>query len=530
MTNIDEVVVRSVIMCLSRRGVCSSCYGIDLSRHNLVNKGESVGVIAAQSIGEPGTQLTMRTFHIGGAAFQKVGVGIIKVNSAGIVNYNNIKTVLNKDLQSLVVSKYGFLRLTNIDGKELEKHTIPQGAELYFTNGTFITSGTIVAVWNSHSQQIITEVSGKVHYVDLIENITIETKIDELTGVPIVVVIGAKNTEFGGFTLNPAIEIFDENNNSLFYPGTSLKVCYFLTQGTLIDVSDNVFVHIGDVIARVVYKSSKVRDITGGLPKIADLFEARVSKKNSAVLAVASGIINFSKESNGKTAVVITDFDGKKHIIDLTKAYDVCVYEGETVQRGDVIVEGVLNPHDLLSLVGVSQVAKYILNEVQSIYRLQGVYINDKHIELILKQMLSKVLITDSVESSYRANQIAEYDDVRLLNIKLLEEKKRQILFSRLLLGITKSSLLTNSFISAASFQETTKILTDAAICGKKDFLLGLKENVIIGRLIPAGTGFEFHEMRKKNKNIELYNGSFGGDAHDVAEILDFTLNSFNTL
>ena len=520
--NVNEVFVRSVITCESSNGVCVLCYGYDLSRRSLVNIGEAIGVIAAQSIGEPGTQLTMRTFHVGGAATQKVGLNNIRTKHNGVIKLVNVKVISNKDKQCLVVSKHGNLHLVSETGKELERYPLPQGAELYFNDNDIVTIDQVVAVWDSHTTPTIVEASGIIKYVNLVENINMETRIDNTTGVSTVIVVGSKKENIND-NLKPMIEIIDKEGNPLYYPGTYMKICYYLSVDTVINVSDGVFVEVGDVIARLSQKKSKVKDITGGLPKVVDLFEARVPK-NAAILAVSSGVVHFVKEKKGKNCIRVLKEDGTVSEMLIKKTRDVCVYEGAFVNRGEIISGGVLNPHNILHLIGVNAFTNHMVNEVQSIYRLQGVTINDKHIHVILRQMLRKVLIVDSGDTSLTTDKIVDIGEVNRLN-KNIDYPGRKVTYSHLLLGITRASLLTNSFISAASFQETTKVLTDAALYGKKDFLYGLKENVIVGRLIPAGTGFEYHSKRRRELNKDIQVTTIVED--NLKDVLDFTFTEY---
>ncbi|MBS3747219.1 MAG: DNA-directed RNA polymerase subunit beta' [Wenzhouxiangellaceae bacterium] len=485
---IDRVLVRSPITCDTRYGICGQCYGRDLARGSAVNAGEAVGVIAAQSIGEPGTQLTMRTFHIGGAASRAVAVDQIQVKSAGTVRLFNLKSVENSEGKLVAVSRSGELSLIDSHGRERERYKIPYGAVLSIREGDSVAAGQIVATWDPHTHPVVAEVAGQTSFQDFIEGVTVAEQTDEVTGLTSSVVIDPKKRGSEGKDLRPTIRLVDAKGKPLMLPGTSQPAQNFLPAGAVINCRDGQDVKVGDVLARIPQESSKTRDITGGLPRVADLFEAR-RPKESAILAEASGTVSYGKETKGKQRLVITDEHGETHESLIPKWRQVQVFEGEHVEKGEVVVDGELDPHDILRLLGVEALANYLVQEIQDVYRLQGVKINDKHIEVIIRQMLRKVEILDSGDSKFLQGEQLDAAYVEEEYRKLESDSLRPGVFQRVLLGITKASLATESFISAASFQETTRVLTDAAVRGTVDHLRGLKENVIVGRLIPAGTG-----------------------------------------
>jgi DNA-directed RNA polymerase subunit beta' len=496
---IDQVYVRTPIACESRFGICSACYGRDLARGHRVNIGEAVGVIAAQSIGEPGTQLTMRTFHIGGAASRTTAVNNVQVKFPGKIKLHNVKVLEREGGKFIVASRSGTLAVLDDHGRERERYKIPYGAELSVKDGSKAAAGQIVANWDPHSHPVITEVAGRIKFVDLIDNITMHRQIDELTGLSSIVITDQKQRGSSGKELKPMLKLVDDNGDDIFLAGTHLVAQYFLPADAIVNFEDGAKVKMGDVLARIPQETSKTRDITGGLPRVADLFEAR-RPKDSAILAEISGIISFGKETKGKRRLMITSTTGEVHEELIPKWRHVNVFEGEHVERGEVLVEGALNPHDVLRLLGVNALANYLVNEIQDVYRLQGVRINDKHIEVIIRQMLRKVIIADPGDTTYIKGEQVESSQLREDNEKLKKENKITARLEPMLLGITKASLSTESFISAASFQETTRVLTEAAVSGKLDELRGLKENVIVGRLIPAGTGLAYHSDRQISK------------------------------
>ncbi len=503
---IDEIEVRSPITCKTRYGICSSCYGRDLGRGHQVNMGEAIGVVAAQSIGEPGTQLTMRTFHIGGAASGQAAQDSIQVNSDGVVKLHNIKVVPRADGALVAVSRSGELSILDKVGRERERYKVPYGAAIKVQDEAEISAGEIVASWDPHTHPIITEVAGTVKFSGMEEGVTIKRQTDEFTGLSSISVMEAGERPTAGKDIRPAVTLVDAKGKELTLAGTNVPAHYFLPPNAMVNLEDGAEVGVGDIIARIPQEGSKTRDITGGLPRVADLFEAR-KPKEPAILAEISGTVSFGKETKGKRRLVITPTDGSL-LADGSDHYEVLipkwrqltVFEGEQVQKGEVVSEGPLSPHDILRLKGIAALAEYIVNEIQEVYRLQGVKINDKHIEVIVRQMLRKVIIATPGDSSFIKGEQVEYTT-------FLEECDRaeaqghvSPTADRELLGITKASLATESFISAASFQETTRVLTEAAVTGKRDYLRGLKENVIVGRLIPAGTGLSYHEERRRKR------------------------------
>ena len=526
---IDRLLVRSVITCETRQGICAKCYGRDLGRGHLINIGEAVGVVAAQSIGEPGTQLTMRTFHIGGAASRSVAVSNVQVKSAGTVKLNNLKTVKNKEGHLVAVSRSGEVGVMDSYGRERERYKIPYGSVLTVEEGGVIKTGDIIVNWDPHTHPVVTEVNGFVQLIDFIDGVTVQQQSDEVTGLTSSVVIDPKQRSAAGKELRPMVRLVDEQGEAINLSGTDILAQYFLPSGAIAGVKDGGEVVVGDVLARIPQESSKTRDITGGLPRVADLFEARKTK-DPAILAEATGMISFGKETKGKQRVVITDGEGEQRETLIPKWRHITVFEGEFVEKGETIAEGELTPHDILRLRGVEELADYLVKEIQDVYRLQGVGINDKHIEAIIRQMLRKVDITASGETEFVKGEQVERGFVNAVNAQMEKEGKIPASYEPILLGITKASLATESFISAASFQETTRVLTDAAVRGINDGLYGLKENVIVGRLIPAGTGLAYHEQRKQKrlnkKNLAVNVEAPVVDAVEVEEALKQALNT----
>ena len=523
MNSVDEVIVRSPITCETRYGVCSTCYGRDLARGHQINIGEAVGVIAAQSIGEPGTQLTMRTFHIGGAASRTAAQDSIQVKSAGTIRLHNLKHVIRDDGQLVAVSRSGELALADEFGRERERYKLPYGAVISIHEGDQVQAGQVVAKWDPHTHPIVTEIAGTVQFVGMEEGITIRRQTDELTGLSNIEVMAVHERPSAGKDIRPTMKLVGADGKELMLPGTDVPAQYFLPEKTQVNLSDGAQVTIGDVLARIPQETSKTRDITGGLPRVADLFEARRPKEPS-ILAEISGIVSFGKETKGKRRLVITPVDGSDPYEEMIPKWrQLNVFEGEQVTKGEVISDGPSNPHDILRLLGVSALARYIVNEIQDVYRLQGVKINDKHIETILRQMLRKVEITESGDSSFIKGDQMELTQVLEENEALAAQDKFPAKYERVLLGITKASLSTESFISAASFQETTRVLTEAAVAGKRDELRGLKENVIVGRLIPAGTGLAYHAERKRQRMADKPTKV---SASEVEQALSDALNS----
>lgn len=497
---IDEVMVRSPITCETRYGICAYCYGRDLGRGHLVNIGEAVGIIAAQSIGEPGTQLTMRTFHIGGAASRTTAVDNIQVKTGGNVKFHNLKVVTNIHNKLVAVSRSGEIAIIDNNGSEKERYKVPYGAIISVQNTDAVKVGQMIAAWDPHTHPIVSEVAGYVKFVDLIEGVTMNRQTDEVTGLTNVVIIDPKHrSSTSGKELRPLIKLVDEQGEEVMLPGTNQPAHYFLSTNAIINLDDGAKINIGDVIARLPQETSKTRDITGGLPRVADLFEAR-KPKEPAILAERSGTVSFGRETKGKRRLIITAENGETHEEMIPKWRHINVFEGEHVERGEAIVEGALNPHDIVRLLGVNSLTNYIVNEVQDVYRLQGVKINDKHIEIILRQMLRKVVVTTTGDTKFLVGEQVEESAVKDMNDQAVADNKLPAQYEPILLGITKASLATESFLSAASFQETTRVLTEAAVNGKMDALRGLKENVTVGRLIPAGTGLAYHRQRRRRQ------------------------------
>ena len=497
--NIDEVFVRSPVTCATRYGICTTCYGRDLARGHMVNRGEAVGVIAAQSIGEPGTQLTMRTFHIGGAATAGASVSNIEVKNNGSVKLENLRSVINSDKKQVVVARSGELIVQDQNGSDRERYKLPYGAVLQVNDGDEVTAGQIVANWDPHTHPIITEVQGKVKFSEMTEGMTVTQQTDELTGVTSYVVIDPAERRGSARDLKPAIELVDGKGKPLTLAGTDVPARYSLNAGAIVTVDDGQKVGVGDVLASIPQESSKNRDITGGLPRVAELFEAR-KPKDAAIMATASGVVSFGKETKGKQRLVITDKNGESVETLILKGRTINVFEGESVEKGEVVVDGSPVAEDILALKGKEALTDYIVDEVQEVYRLQGVTINDKHIEVIVRQMLRKVKITDPGQTKLLPGEQIERTRFLEENEKAAADDIIPAKSEPVLLGITKASLTTESFISAASFQETTRVLTEASIAGKVDSLRGLKENVVVGRLIPAGTGLAYHEERVRRR------------------------------
>ena len=521
---VQEVKVRSTITCSTRFGVCAMCYGRDLARGHLVNIGEAVGVIAAQSIGEPGTQLTMRTFHIGGAASRIAAQDHVQIKTTGAIKLNNLKTVEHSAGHLVAVSRSGEVCVLDNHGRERERYKVPYGSVLTVRDGDMVKAGQTVANWDPHTHPIVSEVAGRMRFIDFVDGVTVNEQVDELTGLQSNVVTDPKRRGGGAKDLRPMIRLEGLNGENLVLPGTDITAQYFLPAGAIVSLQNEAQVGVGDVVARIPQETSKTRDITGGLPRVADLFEAR-KPKEPAILAECTGVISFGKDTKGKQRLLITDKDGNVHEELIPKWRQVIVFEGEHVEKGETVVDGEPNPQDILRLLGVEPLAVYLTKEIQDVYRLQGVKINDKHIETIIRQMLRKVEVTVTGDTRYlRGEQI---DRVRVIeeNQRALARNEMPAEYDRVLLGITKASLATESFISAASFQETTRVLTEAAVRGTRDTLRGLKENVIVGRLIPAGTGLAHHDKRRR-KHEELSSAELevlgdigrGGRSEDFAD------------
>ncbi len=480
---IDQIRVRSPITCESSYGVCAMCYGRDLARGSLVSKGEAVGIIAAQSIGEPGTQLTMRTFHIGGAVSRSVSVNSIAPKTDGIIRLHKVKLIKHED-SYVVVSRSGEISIVTEAGNERERYKIPYGAKLSHKEGDTVQAGTVIVNWDPHTHPVIAETKGTISLENFTEGSTVYKQTDELTGLSTYVVMpGVKDQ-------TPAISITQKGKEIKLGDGRTAH--YRLMPGMIVIKDDGDKINVGDTIARIPQESSKTRDITGGLPRVVDLFEARIPQE-AAILAECSGNISFDREIRGKQKIVITGKQ-EKHYVLVPKWRRIEIAEGEYVEKGEVISEGERNPHDILRLLGINEMADYLVKEIQDVYRLQGVKINDKHIEVIIRQMMRRVRIVDPGDSNYLADDTVEKIKLAEINKNLEAAGKEPVKYEALLQGIKKASLSTESFISAASFQETTKILTESAIKGSQDMLRGLKENVIVGRLIPAGTAWDVPE------------------------------------
>ena len=526
---IDRLLVRSVITCETRQGICAKCYGRDLGRGHMINIGEAVGVVAAQSIGEPGTQLTMRTFHIGGAASRSAAISNVQVKSAGTIKLSNLKTVKNKDGHLVAVSRSGEVGVMDGYGRERERYKIPYGSVLSVAEGSAVNTGDIIVNWDPHTHPVVTEVNGSIQLIDFVNGVTVQEQSDDVTGLTSLVVTDPKQRSAAGKELRPMVRLVDAQGEAINLSGTDIPAQYFLPAGAIAGIKDGGEVMVGDVLARIPQESSKTRDITGGLPRVADLFEARKTK-DPAILAEATGMISFGKETKGKQRVVITDSEGEQYETLIPKWRHITVFEGEFVEKGETIAEGELTPHDILRLRGIEELADYLVKEIQDVYRLQGVGINDKHIESIIRQMLRKVDITASGETDFVKGEQVERGLVNAINDQMEKEGKIPASYESILLGITKASLATESFISAASFQETTRVLTDAAVRGLDDNLNGLKENVIVGRLIPAGTGLAYHELRKKKRQSKMAaDVAVESPAIDTVEVEEALKQALNT-
>jgi len=501
LLGIDEVKVRTPLTCDTRYGLCATCYGRDLGRGHLVNVGEAVGVIAAQSIGEPGTQLTMRTFHIGGAASRTAAASQVESKSAGTVRFSPLmRYVTNAKGELIVIARSGEVIIVDDNHRERERHKVPYGATLQVKDGEQAKAGKVLAQWDATARPIITEYAGTVKFENVEEGVTVAKQVDEVTGLSTLVVIDPKRR--AGSTakgVRPQVKLLDDNGHEIHLAGSDLPVNITFQLGSIITVKDGQKVAVGEVLARIPQETSKTRDITGGLPRVAELFEAR-SPKDAGMLAEITGTVSFGKDTKGKQRLVLTDLDGVAHEFLIPKDKHVTVHDGQVVNKGEMIVDGPADPHDILRLLGVEALARYITDEVQDVYRLQGVKINDKHIEVIVRQMLRRVQVTDAGDTRFIVGEQVERSEILDENDKVADDGKQPAQYEHLLLGITKASLSTDSFISAASFQETTRVLTEAAIMGKRDELRGLKENVIVGRLIPAGTGLAYHNARRREK------------------------------
>jgi DNA-directed RNA polymerase subunit beta' len=499
---VDEVRVRTPLTCETRHGLCAHCYGRDLGRGYLVNVGEAVGVIAAQSIGEPGTQLTMRTFHIGGAASRASMASGVETKSNGVVRFaSTMRYVTNPKGERVAISRSGEIVIFGDNDRERERHKVPYGATLQVNDGDVLKAGARLATWDPLTRPIISEYAGTVRFENIEEGATVAKQVDDVTGLSTLVVITPK-TRGGKIALRPQIKLIGEKGEEVKIAGTDHSVNISFPVGALITVRDGQQAQVGEVLARIPQESQKTRDITGGLPRVAELFEAR-SPKDAGMLADITGTVSFGKDTKGKQRLVITDLEGIAHEFLIPKEKQVLVHDGQVVNKGEMIVDGPADPHDILRLKGIERLATYVVDEVQDVYRLQGVKINDKHIEVIVRQMLRRINIVDAGDTSFIPGEQVERAELLNENDRMEADNKRPATYDNILLGITKASLSTDSFISAASFQETTRVLTEAAIMGKRDDLRGLKENVIVGRLIPAGTGMAYHVARKEKEAIE---------------------------
>jgi DNA-directed RNA polymerase subunit beta' len=499
---VDEVRVRTPLTCETRHGLCAHCYGRDLGRGYLVNVGEAVGVIAAQSIGEPGTQLTMRTFHIGGAASRSAMASGVETKSNGVVRFaSTMRYVTNPKKERVAISRSGELVIYGDNDRERERHKVPYGATLQVKDGDVLKAGARLANWDPLTRPIVSEYAGAVRFENIEEGGTVAKQVDDVTGLSTLVVITPK-TRGGKIAMRPQIKLIGETGEEVKIAGTDHSVNISFPVGALITVRDGQQVQVGEVLARIPQESQKTRDITGGLPRVAELFEAR-SPKDAGMLADITGTVSFGKDTKGKQRLVITDLDGEANEFLIPKEKQVLVHDGQVVNKGEMIVDGPADPHDILRLQGIERLATYVVDEVQDVYRLQGVKINDKHIEVIVRQMLRRINIVDAGDTAFITGEQVERAELLNENDRMEAAGKRPATYDNILLGITKASLSTDSFISAASFQETTRVLTEAAIMGKRDELRGLKENVIVGRLIPAGTGMAYHVARKDKEAFE---------------------------
>jgi len=497
---IDKVKIRSVLTCKSRQGVCALCYGRDLARGRLVIVGEAIGIIAAQSIGEPGTQLTMRTFHIGGTASRRAEQTTLECRIDGRVKFINLKSVKNREGNLIVMNRNGEIAVLDENGRERRRYSVIYGAKLKVKDGQKVKEGDILAEWDPYSIPVLTEVSGRVKFGDIIEGATMQEQVDEFTGLSRKVITESKDAE-----LRPRISMKDEKGRTLNLPGSASQARYLLPVGANIFISEGDMVEAGDVIVKIPRETTKTKDITGGLPRVAELFEAR-KPKEYALISDIDGAVEFGKDLKGKRKVVIRPDVGETKEYMIPKGKHVSVHEGDFVKAGEALMDGPSNPHDILRVLGDKALARYLVDEIQEVYKLQGVKINDKHIEVIVRQMLKRVKIREVGDTHFLVDDQVEKFVFEEENARVMREGGKPAEGEPLFLGITKASLITDSFISAASFQETTKVLTQAAVAGKVDNLKGLKENVIMGRLIPAGTGLS------KYKPLEIWVEGYTGE------------------
>ena len=503
---VEQVKIRSVLTCESEHGVCAACYGRDLARGTPVNVGEAVGVIAAQSIGEPGTQLTMRTFHVGGAASLSAEQASVEVPFSGILTLDNTHTVTNTEGNPIVLARNCNIIITDAQGREKSRHRIPYGTKLLAALGSEVEKGQKIAEWDPFTTPIISEKGGKAELIDLIAGVSVRENQDETTGIVSKVVTDWRGGANAHANLRPSIVLKDAKGKPVTLDNGH-EVRYYLPVDAVLAIDNGSDIKPGDVIARIPRESLKSQDITGGLPRVAELFEAR-RPKDPAIISDVDGVVEFGKDYKAKQRIVVRTDDDREYEYLVPKGKRLAVQDGDMVKKGDMLVEGTLAPHDILRVLGVEKLAEYLVKEVQDVYRAQGVKISDKHIEVIVSQMLRKVEVTAPGDTTFLVGEQIDADEFEAINAKTEKEGGRPATATPVLLGITKASLQTKSFISAASFQETTRVLTEAAVEGKVDHLSGLKENVIVGRLVPAGTGSVLRSLRKvaaqNDREIEL--------------------------
>ena len=509
-SGIDKVKIRSILTCQTKNGICVKCYGLDLGLGRTVNVGEAVGIIAAQSIGEPGTQLTMRTFHLGGTASRSIEQSIHTAMSSGILKFENLNTVKNRDGKWTAMNRGGEILILDDTGRESERFSAVYGSVLSFKDGDKVKKGSLIAEWDPYTNIIVADVSGKVKFEGIEEGSDVVEQVDPVTGFTTKVITESKKSG----DQKCIVSIVDDKGNPKFFSGRDVPVNYILSMGSQLMVSDGEQIHAGDIISKTYKESTKTKDITGGLPRVAELFEARRPKEPS-VISEIEGYVSFGKDVKGKQRLIITSQKGEQKEYLLPKGKFVSVRDGEFIKKGESLMDGTTDPHDILNISGPKALTSYLVNEVQGVYRLQGVSINDKHIELIVRQMLRKSEVIDPGDTNYVAGEQVETFELEETNGKIIQEGGCPCTFKSLLLGITKTSLNTKSWLSAASFQETTRILTEAAVKSKVDKMSGLKENVIIGRLIPAGTVFSaYHkhplvvEKSEEEAPFELFSGA----------------------
>jgi len=490
---LDKVRIRSVLTCKSKKGVCALCYGRDLARGRLVNVGEAIGIIAAQSIGEPGTQLTMRTFHIGGTASRRAEQTTLVNRIPGTVKFINVKTVRDREGDLVVMNRNGEIAIVAEEGRERRRYSVIYGAKLKVEDGQEVEEGRLLAEWDPYSIPVLTEVSGQVKFGDIVEGMTMQERVDDFTGLSRKVIIESKDPQ-----LRPRISIKNEQGKTLSLPDSPTAARYLLSVGSNILVAEGDKVQAGDALVKIPRETTKTKDITGGLPRVAELFEAR-KPKEFAIISEINGTVSFGKDVKGKRKVIITPEIGDPRDYSFPRDKHISVHEGDVVKAGEPLMDGPANPHDILRVLGDKELANYLVDEIQEVYKLQGVKINDKHIEVIVRQMLKRVCVKDVGDTIFLVDDQVEKHVFEEENTRVLAEGGKPAIAEPLFLGITKASLITDSFISAASFQETTKVLTQAAVAGKTDHLRGLKEHFIMGRLIPAGTGLP------KYKNLRIH-------------------------